>query len=221
MDEPGFVGRTRGAYDGIAGEFAEWVRDELAGRPVERGLLDAFAEIVRDGVGGEVADIGCGAGRVTAYLRDRGVAAFGIDLSPGLVDAARRDHPGLRFEVGSMLDLDLPDGGLGGLVAWYSVIHIPDDHLPRVFAEFHRVLAPGAAALLAFQSGDEVAHWTSAAGHPISLDFHHRTADRVIGLLEAAGLRHTAHLVRAPDTEGDFPDDTPQAFVLAHRPADA
>ena len=42
-------------------------------------------------------DVGCGPGRITAHLRQLGVDAFGIDLSPGMVEAARREHPGLRF----------------------------------------------------------------------------------------------------------------------------
>ncbi len=39
-------------------------------------------------------------GYVTAHLHELGIDAFGIDLSPGMIDVARRDHPGLRFEVG-------------------------------------------------------------------------------------------------------------------------
>jgi ubiquinone/menaquinone biosynthesis C-methylase UbiE len=60
-----------------------------------------------------------------------------------MVAPARRSNPGLRFEEGSMTALDLPDGALGGIVAMYSIIHIPRERLPEVFAEFHRVLAPG------------------------------------------------------------------------------
>jgi SAM-dependent methyltransferase len=78
---------------------------------------------------GSVADVGCGPGRITAYLRELGVDAFGIDLSPAMIGVARRDHPGLRFEVGSMTDLDLADASVAGLVAWYSLIHVPDDEI--------------------------------------------------------------------------------------------
>ncbi|MFD4664838.1 MULTISPECIES: class I SAM-dependent methyltransferase [Streptomyces] len=42
-----------------------------------------------------------------------------------------------------MTDLDLADGSLGGIIAWYSIVHTPPELLPVVFAEFHRVLAPG------------------------------------------------------------------------------
>jgi len=51
---------------------------------------------------GSVADVGCGPGYVTAHLHDSDVEVFGIDLSPEMIDIARRDHPHLRFEVGTM-----------------------------------------------------------------------------------------------------------------------
>jgi SAM-dependent methyltransferase len=131
---------------------------------------------------------------------------------------ARRSYPGLRFDVGSMLALDLPDGALGGVMAYYSIIHIPDDRLPEVFAEFLRVLAPGGYALLAFQVGDETRHVSEALGRPISLDFRRRQPDAVAELLEQAGLEVRARLLREPDTDGDFPERTPQAFLLARKP---
>jgi SAM-dependent methyltransferase len=81
------------------------VRSLLASSPYERAMLLLFAELVHAGGGGPVADVGCGPGRITAHLRTLDVDAFGIDLSPGMIEVARRDHPGLRFEVGSMTDL--------------------------------------------------------------------------------------------------------------------
>ncbi|MDU0289291.1 class I SAM-dependent methyltransferase [Saccharothrix longispora] len=57
-----------------------------------------------------------------------------------MVAVARRDHPHLRFDVGSMTDLDLPDGSVAGLLAWFSLIHVPDDEVPGVPAHFRRVL---------------------------------------------------------------------------------
>jgi SAM-dependent methyltransferase len=215
--EPDFLRRTRSSYDGIAEYYAAWIRDELAGRPVERGVLAAFAELARAS-GGPVADVGCGPGRMTAHLAGLGVPAFGIDLSPGMVAVARRTHPQLRFAEGSMLALDLEDGSLGGVLAWYSTIHVPDDLLPAAFAEFHRVLAPGGHLQLAFQAGDEPRHLTDAGGHAVDLVFHRRQPDRVAELLTAAGLSQVARTVREPDTGGATPELTPQAFLLARKP---
>ena len=219
MTEPDFLRRTRASYDAVAADYAERFRGELAARPLDRAMLAAFAELVRGGDAGPVADIGCGTGRVTAELSRLGLPVSGIDLSPQMVAVARQAHPDLRFDVGSMLSLDRPDGSLGGILAWYSTIHIPYERLPDVFAEFHRVLAPGGHVLLAFQIGDEPLHLTEALGHPISLDFHRRPPDRVAGLLSRAGLDVRARLVREPDDAGDLAERTPQAFLLARKPA--
>jgi SAM-dependent methyltransferase len=215
--EPDFLRNTRASYDAVAVSYAEWLRDELAAKPLDRAILAAFAELVRAAGRGPVADIGCGAGRVTAHLNELGVPAFGIDLAPQMVAVARQAYPGLRFEVGSMLALDLPDGTLGGLLAWYSTIHVPDDQLPDAFAEFHRVLVPGGYALLAFQVGNEPRHVTQALGQPVSVDLHQRQPDTVAGLLARAGLLVRARLVREPDDEGDFTERTQQAFLLARK----
>ena len=155
MSEPDFLHATRSSYDAVAADYAERFRHELVPRPLDRAMLTAFAEFVQAAAVGPVADVGCGTGRVTALLAGLGLAVSGIDLSPQMVATARREHPGLRFEVGSMLDLDLPDGALGGVLAWYSTIHVPDGRLPDAFAEFRRVLAPGGYVLLGFQAGDE------------------------------------------------------------------
>ena len=77
-----------------------------------------------------------------------------------MVAEARRRNPDLNFQVGSMTDIDLADGRLDGICAWYSVIHVPDELLPDVFSEFRRVLRPGGWALLAFQVGDHPARST-------------------------------------------------------------
>ncbi|MFC9029867.1 class I SAM-dependent methyltransferase [Streptomyces arboris] len=216
-----FQRTTRDSYDAIAPAYAEFSRGELAAKPLERGVLAVFAELAAAGGGGlPVADVGCGTGRVTAHLSELGlgVDVFGIDLSPQMLAAARQEHPGLRFEEGSMLELGLPDASLGGLLAWYSTIHVPDEELPRAFAEFHRVLAPGAPVQLGFQVGDEPLRMTEALGEEVSLVFHRRQPERVAALLRAAGLEVRAMVRKERDTEGPFPERTPQGFVLARRP---
>src|SRR5688572_7718050 len=102
MTEPDFVRETRDSFDAVADSYAEHFRDELASKPWDRALLAGFAEVVSAGGGGPVADLGCGPGGVTAYLRGLGLDAFGVDLSSAMVDIARRRHPEIRFEVGSM-----------------------------------------------------------------------------------------------------------------------
>src|SRR4051794_969007 len=121
---------TRAGYDAVASLYADLFRNSLDDLPLDRSLIIAFAELIP--AGGRVADLGCGPGHVTALLDPLGLDASGIDLSPAMIAQARADNPHLRFEEGSMTALDLPDGGLAGALAWYSLIHMEPARLPAV-----------------------------------------------------------------------------------------
>lgn len=114
-----------------------------------------------------------------------------------------------------MTALDLPDGSVGGVCAWYSTIHVPDSHLPQVFSEFSRVLVDGGVTLLAFQVGDRPRRVTEAFGVPVELEFHRRTPDAVTAQLTASGLPVYSTTVRDPDDDGV--ETTSQAFVVARK----
>lgn len=214
MTEADFLTTTRTFYDAVAEDYADLFRDELAKRPLERAVLGVFAELVEGD--GPVADLGCGPGRTTARLAALGLPMFGVDLSESMLAIARRENPGLRFEQGSMLELDLPDGALAGALSFYSSIHTPVDQLPALFAEFHRVLAPGAPLLVAFQAGDEHRHFDRPFGHPVSLTFQRRRPEHIADLLTAAGFALVSRTVREPDRALD--EVSQQAFLIVRKP---
>ncbi|WP_372669692.1 class I SAM-dependent DNA methyltransferase [Amycolatopsis kentuckyensis] len=213
MTEPAYLTSTRIAYDTVADSYAEAARDALDTSPWDRAVLGTFAELV--GTTGQVGDLGCGTGRLTGHLASLGLDVFGVDLSPGMLAVARRAHPELRFEVGSLTALELEDGSLAGALAWYSLIHTPPEQLPAVVAELARVLAPGGRLLTAFQVGDERRHISQGYGHEVSFDAYRLPPDFVADLFEAAGLVMEARLVRAPQE----PEQVPQAYLMARKPA--
>lgn len=205
LNTDGWLEDTRTSYDTVAASYADQVRNLLDETPEERAVLGLFADLVSSRGGGPVADVGCGPGRITAHLRQLGVDAFGIDLSPGMIEVARRDHPGLRFDLGSMTDLDLGDGSMAGLVAWYSLIHIPDTEIGTVFKHFHRVLQPGGPLLLSFHVGDESKLKTEGyGGHPMKVHVHRRRHSQMIGWLNQVGFTVDEHrtLTSAESTLG-------------------
>jgi SAM-dependent methyltransferase len=131
-----------------------------------------------------------------------------------MVAIARRDHPDLRFEVGSMTDLDLADQSVAGVLAFWSVIHVPDDAVPGVFEEFRRVLRPGGPLLVGFHVGDETVHTSEGyTGRPIDVDSHRRTPEVMAGWMRDAGFTIDGELVMRPDEE------VPGAIIFARRPA--
>ncbi|MBB5906278.1 class I SAM-dependent DNA methyltransferase [Actinoalloteichus hymeniacidonis] len=214
MTEPVHVTKTRNAYDTVADSYAEMLKDALAASPWDRAMLGTFVELV--GASGPVGDLGCGPGRLTGYLASLGLDVFGVDLSPGMVDAARRAHPRLRFEVGSLEALALDDSCLAGALAWYSLIHTPPEHLPTVVAELARVLVPGGRLLTAFQVGDESGQISHGYGHEISLDAYRLQPDAVADMCTTAGLEVEARLIREPQPPLE---KSPQAYLLARKPS--
>lgn len=211
MTESCFLSRTRAGYDAIATAYAEHAAGEMDRRFWDRAVLAAFAEAVGDS--GPVADIGCGPGRIAAHLAAQGIRVHGIDLSPAMVELARKTHPEIVFEVGSMTALDIPDGSRAGVVAWYSLIHIPAAERGGVLAEFRRVLRPGGKLLLAFQSGTDILHLDEGYGHAISLDFHRISTGELAGALAAAGFTVELRLDRGAE-DGER---TTQAYMMATR----
>ncbi len=203
---------TRISYDTVAASYADRMRDAISGDQYVRAALALFAESVRGVGGGPVADVGCGPGHVTAHLHDLGVDAFGVDLSPGMIDVARREHPGLRFEVGSMTDLDLPAASVTGLLAWQSLIHVPDEEVPTVLGHFHRALRPGGPLQLLFHVGNESQVKTEGyGGLPMNVEVHRRQPDRVAAWLRDAGFEVEAQMLFDPC------ESASQAVLFARR----
>jgi SAM-dependent methyltransferase len=185
---------TRDSYDTVAVSYADYTRGLLAELPYVRAALRLFAEQVR----GPVADVGCGPGVVTAHLHDLGVDVFGVDLSPAMISLARREHPGLRFQVGSMTE---PLGtSVAGILAWWSLIHIPDDEVPVVFGHFHEALRPDGLLVLGFHVGDRTNLKTQGyGGHPMRVNVHLRPPERVAEWLRTAGFSVEAQWLLGTD----------------------
>ncbi|MFE9453012.1 class I SAM-dependent DNA methyltransferase [Streptomyces sp. NPDC006739] len=212
MNADRWLADTRTSYDTVAVSYADQLREALAGAPYLRAALALFADLVHTAGDGPVADVGCGPGHVTAHLHELDVDAFGIDLSPAMIDVARRDHPRLRFEVGSMTDLDLADASVVGLLAFWSLIHVPDEAVPTIFVNFRRVLRPGGPLLLGFHVGNESRLKTQGyGGHPMNVHVHRRQPDQLAAWLRDAGFTVEAQMLIAPD------ESVPGAVLFARR----
>lgn len=206
---------VRATYDAVAADYARHFPGTEPEAAIDLAVVDHMLALL--GPTPHVLDAGCGTGRMGRYLADRGCRVTGLDLSPGMVAMARRDHPDLGTTVGSITDLPYADGTFDGALYWYSTIHSPDRDLARIAAEAARVVRPGAPVLVAFQVGSgarEVGEGYRRLGHDVRIVRHHRSTARWAGVLRDAGLTEVARLDRAPLWERD-----PQGFVLARRPA--
>jgi SAM-dependent methyltransferase len=137
---------------------------DLAG---EARLVDALVPR-----GARILDAGCGTGRVGGFLAAAGHDVVGVDLDPELIAAARQDHPGSRWLVGDLVDLDLPAAGIAaGFDAAICVGHVMTFLAPATRPEVLRRLRghvrAGGRVVIGFGAGrgyDYDAFFADAAG---------------------------------------------------------
>ncbi len=194
-------------YAPVAAAYAEALSDELAGKPLDRALLLAFAEECS----GPILEVGCGPGQISAFLHELGAKIEGIDLSPEMVAEARRRHPAIPFAAADMHHLPHADGTFAGVVSFYAIVHSRE----LDFRELHRVLQPGGLLLVAFHIGDEKIHVQDLFGVPTELDFYFHPVDAVKSALESVGFNVRATTVREPYPGAEHPSR--RAYLLAAR----
>ncbi|WP_411733074.1 class I SAM-dependent methyltransferase [Paeniglutamicibacter sp.] len=167
------------AYSGRSAEYTSALGAIDQMHALDHHCIGRWAELI----GGRVLDAGCGPGHWTDFLHMRGVDVSGIDLVAEFVDGARRRFPDVTFEVSSLRHIDAADGSLKGVLAWYSLIHVPPTELPVILSELSRVLAPQGHLLIGFFEGDSAEPFD----HAITTAYYW-SVEQMTSLLHNAGF---------------------------------
>ena len=208
---------VQSSYDRVADEYARHIYDELRHKPLDRQLLDRFADRVRGT--GIACDLGCGPGQVARYLSERKVEICGVDLSPGMIERARQLNPDIEFTQGDMLSLSWPDQEWAGIAAFYAIVNLKPTDLVKAMREMHRVLHPGGWLLMSFHIGKEFEHVDDLWDCQVSLDFYFYRPEQVMRDLRSAGFAIEEVIERDPyPPEVEY--QSRRAYVFARRPAD-
>ena len=113
-------------------------------RDVEKALRRLFRPWLKTA---RMLEIGCGAGRMSAYLLDRVASLVAVDVSTEMIALATArlgHHPNVRLEATNGVDLSIFEDGSFDLVLCYVVFqHIPNAIVRQYFREIRRVLASG------------------------------------------------------------------------------
>lgn len=218
MREDAATNELRDAHDVLAPFYVQRLADLLEQMPIERSVLNLFAELVLDaGLGNAVADIGCGTGRLLPYLRRQGLEPRGVDLSPEMVRVTQRDHPGFEVQVGDLVALPFADGSLAGAICWYSLMYLPPELRRHAFAELARVLAPGGYLAIAYKQGDDTRRrGGEQLGLGIGFDIWWHSQAEVEERLAEAGMEPVFWAGRPPESM----EPQPQGYLIARRPTD-
>jgi SAM-dependent methyltransferase len=210
--------RVRTSYDVVAANYSNDLADEIVAKPIERGMLLAFSELVR---GGLVGDVGCGPGHISKHLASHGVLTIGYDISHAMIDEARAKFPQGKFQIGSIFELPVATAAWRGAVARYALLHSTPDERARAFRELARVIAPEGYLLYGFYVSapdhppGSVYHLKTWFGHDVDLDVHFISVEDATDEVERCGFSIEAALVREPMSKNELP--TRRCYMLARR----
>jgi ubiquinone/menaquinone biosynthesis C-methylase UbiE len=163
--DPFGAAAVRAAYDLTAEGYAEAFANDLLRLPVDRAVLDSVAERL-DGES-PVLDLGCGPGQVGQYLMDHGLRVVGLDLALQMLRVARRRTGNRSLAVGDMRSAPLGSESIAGVVAFYSIHHLPRSELGIALAEVRRILKPNGLFVVATHLGESEVYSSEFLGHQI------------------------------------------------------
>ncbi len=207
--------RVRTSYAAVSSAYADHLADELDHLPFEAWLLRRVVELAGDH---PVVEVGCGPGHVTHFLAQAGARATGMDLTPAMVEEARRRFPDGDYVVGDLRSLMRPagDAGWGAVLAWYSLIHLAPSELPDAFAALTRPLLPGGWLVVAVHAGAGTLEPDSWFDVEIDVTFVLHDPARLRAMAEAAGLVDVEWYHRGPNTGRG--ESTERFYLLARKP---
>ena len=173
---------VRDGYNAVAESY-------LADRPRDADdivALEQFTARVR--AGGSVLDLGCGAGiPVTQRLDRAGYDVAGLDFSMTQLRLAF-DKVRVSLAQGDMTALPFRAGSFDGVVAYYSIIHVPRDEHFTIATEIRRVLVGAGHALVVLGAGDVPVDHDEDSWFGVPMYWSHYDAETNLELLSEAGF---------------------------------
>ncbi len=207
------IDNIRESYDRVASEYVAHLADELQHKPFDRMMLALSAELAQ---GGLLCEVGCGPGHITRYLHDLGANVYGCDISPAMIAQAQARNPHVRYQVSDLRALDAVDHSLAGIIAFYSLIHLPRAEIVPALRHLRDKLAPNGFLMAAYHLQN--AEWQDRTLNdwwniPVNITFLFHTREDLTQYFTDAGYKIEMLTVRAPYAEHEA--QTHRAYILA------
>jgi SAM-dependent methyltransferase len=208
------------AYDALAERYDEVERGLMWNRPVELGLVFSFARMASIHAG-TVADVGCGPGHITQYMRQLDLRAVGIDLSPAMIARATASYPDCSFRTGAIEALPAAEGEWAGAVSLGATWHHDAPARRTALRELARVIRPEGALLFSWlesaprgpaDSTQRLYRWLDSE---VALDLHFVSVKTALREAASAGFEVISATLREPMTSHELP--ARRGFLLARR----
>jgi len=207
--------RVLTSYAAVSTTYADHKAGELDYLPFEAWLLRRVVDLAGDD---PVVEAGCGPGHVTSFLAEAGARATGMDLTPAMVEEARRRFPNGNYVVGDLRSLMRPTDaeGWGAVLAWYSLIHLAPPELPEAFAALTRPLRPGGWLVVAVHAGTGTSEPDTWFDVEIDVTFVFHEPAYLRSVAERAGLVDVEWYHRGPNVAHG--ETSERFYLLARKP---
>jgi len=185
-------------YDLASAEYSRKFLRELDGKPLDRSLLERFADALSPGA--RILDFGCGSGQTTRFLYNLGRRGIvGLDLSMKTIEIARAKHRGTAFEVDDILASKFPDSSADGILAFYAIVHFTYREIAKALCEWQRLLKPGGKLLFCFHVGKKSVSQRDFLGvKGANAAWNFFDPDRILSLVSEKGFSIDEALIRFP-----------------------
>ena len=152
---------------------------EISPSDPDRAIIEPWAAAVD----GPILDVGAGTGRWTGHLARLGHTVEGLEPSDRLITIARARHPAVVFHHDSIEDLARCETRWGGILAWYSTIHMSSEELLHALVTLRTRLGDGGSLLMSFFAGPRL----EAFDHPIAPAYRW-PMNKIVAALTQAGF---------------------------------
>ncbi|MEK7657615.1 MAG: class I SAM-dependent methyltransferase [Patescibacteria group bacterium] len=136
---------TASVYDEISVSYADKFNE-----PSDN--IDDFLKLIKKG--GKILDAGCGPGVDVAYIISKDFDVIGVDISERILEIARKKNPKVHFKKADIRKLNFKPNTFDGIIASFSLIHIPKKDIDKTVGNFYKLLKPKGVIYIGIQEGD-------------------------------------------------------------------
>lgn len=185
-------------YNANAGKYAASARNISSSAEMEK-----FTSFIP--TSSKVLDAGCGPGRDSRILKDKGYDVTGVDISEGLLNEAKKEYKDIEFVLGNLLSLPFPAKTFDGVWSQASLVHLetPED-TQKAIQEFYRVLKTDGIVYLSVKelTGNQKTAVVSDTLSNHDRFFQYYTKEEITKMLETAGFEVLFIENNVPDPAG-------------------